>query len=395
LNSRTLFDNFGPDGVNLNILKQKAFNLRWAAVPADVIPLTAADPDFPAAMPIREAICQYSIDGYFSYGDSKGYTPLKEALASHYANNKNVLFNPEFILPVDSAAYGIYLICKTFLKPGDEAIIFDPVDFLFKYSIELTGAKAITFPIPPNTADAEFEKMEMLLTPKTKMICVCNPVNPTGKVFSRKELQILGNIAVKHNLLILSDEIWSDIIFKPAIFTSISALDDNIRKQTITVTGFSKSFGLAGLRVGAVLTTNQSHFDSIYEHSFHQSTIKGTNILGQVAATAALNDCNDWLKDFVNHLQKMRDLTVEALNMIPGFSCSVPDGCYLAFVDIRNTGLSSTGIQEKLLQKGKVAVVPGLKEWFGGGAEGYIRLSFATSEVILREALERIKKTMA
>lgn len=385
---------FGSDSVNLPLLKQRAFNLRWASVPEGVIPLTAADPDFPCAEPIRDAIHAFTKDGYFSYGDALGYAPFKQALANNYANVKHTCFHPSHILPVDSAAYGIYLICKSFLNAGDEAIIFDPVDFLFRYSIETVGAVAIPFAIPAGTAQVDFSKMEQLITPKTKMICLCNPLNPTGKVFSKEELISLGNIAIKYNLLILSDEIWSDIIFKPAVFTSMASLDEDIRQRTITVTGFSKSYGLAGLRIGAIMTTNDAHFNTIYQASLHQSTVHGSNILGQVAATAALNVCGDWLKQFITHLQKMRDITVSSLNEINGVHCIAPDGCYVAFANITGTGMSSEAIQKQMLENAKVAVVPGLKQWFGEGAEGYIRLCFATSEEILCEALSRINKTL-
>lgn len=385
------FNMFSNESVDLSILKQTAFNLRWASVAEGVIPLTAADPDFPVANPIQEAICKFTKDGYFSYGDPLGYGPLKEALANRYEKHKNVTLNPSFVLPVESAAYGIYLICKSFLNKHDEAIIFDPVDFLFRHSIEAVGASAITFPIPVNTAKVDFSKIEELVSPKTRMICLCNPLNPTGKVFTREELEELGRIAVKHNLLILSDEIWSDIIFKPAVFTSIASLDESIMRQTILVTGFSKSYGLAGLRTGAVMATNAQHFEKLVEHSRHQSTIHGANILGQVAATAALNECDDWLNNFLGHLQSMRDLTVNELNKLPGITCEMPEGCYLAFADIRQTGLDSSAMHEKLLKEAKVAVVPGLEQWFGAGAKGYIRLSFATSESILNQAFERIK----
>ena len=388
------FDKFSNESVDLTILKQTAFNLRWASVEEGVIPLTAADPDFPVAYPIQDAISKFTKDGYFSYCDPKGYSPLKEALANSYKKHKNVTVNPSFVLPVESASYGIYLICKTFLGKHDEAIIFDPVDFLFRHSIEAVGASAITFPIPVNTQKVDFGKIEELISPKTRMICLCNPLNPTGKVFTREELEELGRIAVKHNLLILSDEIWSDIIFKPAVFTSIASLDESISRQTLIVTGFSKSYGLAGLRIGAVMATNSQHFEALYNCSRHQSTIHGANILGQVAATAALNECDVWLKDFLSHLQRMRDLTVNELNKIPGISCEMPEGCYLAFADIRKTGLDSSSIHEKLLYEAKVAIVPGLEQWFGAGANGYIRLSFATSESILNEALERIKTVL-
>jgi aspartate/methionine/tyrosine aminotransferase len=164
--------------------------------------------------------------------------------------------------------------------------------------------------------------------------------------------------------------------------------------RTITITGFSKSYGLAGLRVGAVLAPNERFFREILSASGHESTIHGCNSPGQVAAAAALDECQDWLAAFLLHLRAMRDKTVGVLNSIPGISCHSPDGCYLAFPDIRKTGLTASELQEKLLNEAKVAVVPGLPRWFGDMAEGHIRICFATSDEILSEALHRIKNCL-
>ena len=187
--------------------------------------------------------------------------------ASFFVTKRNVPVDKDFVLPVDSAAFGIYVTCKTFLQPGDEAIIFDPVDYLFRYAIENVGAKAIPFSIPPNTPEVDFHNLENLITEKTKLICLCNPLNPTGKVFTEDELITLGNIAIKHNVIILSDEIWSDIVYHPAKFVSIASLGKYIRNQTITVTGFSKSYGMAGLRIGLVVAHNEQHYKQILDIS--------------------------------------------------------------------------------------------------------------------------------
>ena len=385
---------FQSQSVNLDILKKRAFNLRWATVPEGVIPLTAADPDFPSAPEIAESIIRFTKDRYLSYGPASGLPEFNESLANYYSVKRNIPANPGFIFPVDSAAFGIYLTCKAFLSPGEEAIIFDPVDFLFRYSTEAVGGVAVPFAIPPGSDTVDFALLEQLITPKTRMICLCNPLNPTGKVFKKEELLQLGTIACKHGLIILSDEIWSDIVYTPNLYTSIASLHEEIRNQTITVTGFSKSYGLAGLRIGAVMASNQAHYDRLFEVSLHGSTIHGANILSQVAATTALNDCGYWLADFLVHLQKMRDLTVRELNATQGFKCISPAGCYVAFTNIAGTGKSSKEIHQLLLDQAKVAVVPGAKEWFGEGAEGFIRMSFATSEAILNEALYHIKTTV-
>jgi aminotransferase len=236
--------------------------------------------------------------------------------------------------------------------------------------------------------------MEQLIGVKTKMICLCNPLNPTGKVFTETELMKIGELAIKYNLIILSDEIWSDIIYPPHVFTSIASINEAIRNQTVTVTGYSKSYGLAGMRIGTVLASTQEHYSRLFEASLYFSTIHGANVLSQVAVTAALDHCSYWMHGFVAHLHKMRDLVVTTLNTIEGFKCLAPQGCYVAFVDVRGTGKSSAEMQQLLFKQAKVSVVPGSTEWFGQGAEGYIRLSFATSEDILTQALDRIKRTI-
>jgi bifunctional pyridoxal-dependent enzyme with beta-cystathionase and maltose regulon repressor activities len=194
--------------------------------------------------------------------------------------------------------------------------------------------------------------------------------------------------------MIFSDEIWSDIVFDDHTHVAIASIDEATFKQTITVTGFSKSFGLAGLRIGAVLAPDQHHFEKLYQHAFHASTVRGCNIIGQVAAHAALTECDYWFALFLQHLHKVRALLVNGLNKIPGVLCQTPQGCYLAFADIRGTGMNSEQVHQVLLSKAKVAVVPGLPQWFGQGAEGYIRMSFATSTEIIEKALYNITKTL-
>lgn len=386
---------FQSKHLELSILRKQSYNLRWAEQPADVIPLTAADLDLPVAEPIVRAIQDAASKNCFNYGPAAGLPTFKQALSNYYFTRRQLSLHPDLFLPVDSAAYGIYLTCKTLLNPGEEAIIFDPVDFLFRHSIESVGAKAVTFSTPTEQSNIDFQLLKPLINARTKMICLCNPLNPTGKVFTRKELMQLAEIARQYQLYILSDEVWSDIVFEPNVFTSIASIDDEISQLTVTVTGFSKSFGLAGLRVGSVFTANKNLFQKLLENSGHLSTIHGVNVLAQIAATAALNECQGWQKDFLKHLEKMRDIAIHKLNEMTGVHCLVPQGCFVAFANIKDTGLSSERMHQYLLQRARVAVVPGLKEWFGSGAEGHIRISFATSEEILSEALSRIHQSIS
>ena len=385
---------FSHDSIRFDLLRQRAFNLRWATVPEGVIPLTAADPDFPCAPEIREAVIEYTQSGYLSYGPPEGLADFRTALQHYFLSNRQYSLPIDQLLPIDSAAFGIQVVCKSLLSPGDEALLFDPVDFLFQYCIERAQGIPVRFPIPPGTEAVDFSRLEALITPKTKLICLCNPLNPTGKVFTREELTELGRIAVQHGIPVLSDEIWSDIVFEPHTFTSLGSLSNDISQHTITVTGFSKSYGLAGLRIGVLATENKALFQRLFETSLHQFTVHGANVLGQVAGTAALTHAQGWLRAYVAHLDRMRRLVSDRINSMKGLSTQAPEGCFVSFVNIEQTGMNSEAFQQHLLDKAKVLVVPGLSRWFGPGAEGYVRLSFATSEQVLTEALNRIEESL-
>lgn len=383
---------FDHDQIRLDILRERAFNLRWASLPSDVIPLTAADPDFPCAPAIAEAISRYAKDRYFSYAPAEGALFFREAVAQHALEKRNLRVSPDCVMAVNSAAHGIDIVCRTVLCPGDEAIIFDPVDFLFKYNIENCGAKSITWPVSINPADPlDYSIIEPLITPRTKLLCLCNPLNPTGKVFTQNELETLGEWAKKHNLIVLSDEIWSDFIFDKQSYVSIASLNESYMPTTIIVTGYSKSYGLAGLRAGTIIAPNKALFDKLYQASGHAGTVHGANILAQVAASTALNECQDWLMAFVGHIEAQRNLAVQQINSMPGLQTYSPQGCYVIFPNIQQTQLDAETLQQRLLNEARVAVVPGMARWFGQGAEGHIRLSIATSQHLLVEALNRIE----
>jgi aspartate/methionine/tyrosine aminotransferase len=385
---------FTDADINMKALKERAFNLRWATLPPNVIPLTAADPDFKCAPEIVEAINQYSAEQTFAYGPAEGLPQFREVIAKTVQERKNIKTSADLILPVDSAAQGMFVIAKYCLQPGDEAIVFDPVDFLFKKSVESAGATPVLFPIDVATGKYDVALLRSLITPKTKMLCICNPHNPIGKVYSKAELEELGNIAVEYDLWIMNDEIWSDIIFPHHQFTSIASISPDIAERTLTVYGFSKSFGLAGLRVGFIISPSEMVHEGIVETSQVRTTAFGVSTVSQVAAQAAFEKCWYWVDGFLQHLTKNKNYAVDRLNKMPGISCHHPQGCYLVFPDIKATKRSATALTEFLLKEGKVAVVPGAEKWFGPGAEGHIRICIATSHNILKEGLDRIEDSL-
>ena len=386
---------FQHKSIDFETLQQRAYNLRWATVSKDIIPLTAADPDFPVAPEIEKAINDYSAKRIFSYGPPTGLPAFRKAASKMLKKRKNLDCPSSCILPTDGAASAMYTIAKFALRPGDEAIIFDPVDFLFQKSIEAAGGKVVRIPMDPKTGTFDPKQFVDAISKKTKLIGLCNPHNPMGRVMSRQELLFIGSMAAKHKLWIMNDEVWSDIIYGERQHINIATLHPEIAQQTISVYGLSKTFGLAGLRVGFIAAPSKKVFDQILNISQANTTAGGVSTLSQVAATAAYQEAWYYADAFVEHLAKVRDYAVERLNNIPGVHCRKPEGTYLLFPNIQSFGMPSEKLAEYLFEHAKVAVVPGAAKWFGPGAEGHIRICFATSMEIIKEALDRIEKALA
>ncbi|MGG5209484.1 pyridoxal phosphate-dependent aminotransferase [Chryseobacterium sp. MIQD13] len=380
---------FTNNDINFDALKRKAYNGRWATIEEGIIPLTAADPDFRTAPEIEQGIIEYIKDGYLSYGPFSGLPEFKKSVADHFNTEKHGSFTPENVLAVNSAAQGMFLIASYVLKPEDEAIILDPVDFLFKKSVEAAGGTVRLCPVDHITGDIDFEKLIELINPKTKLISICNPHNPLGKIYSKEVLKKISEIASAHDLWVMSDEIWSDIIYDNRGFHTYSSVSEEAKKKSFTVYGFSKSFGIAGLRIGAVLCNDQEILDDFTEKSNFNSTIEGVSTLSQIAGSVALERAKPWYKEFLGHLQQNRDLAFNILSRSEILSPSLPEATFVLFPKIKNS-LTSDEFTQHVLQYGKVAVVPGSERWFGKGAEGHIRICFSTSQEILTEGLDRI-----
>ncbi|MEB3351138.1 MAG: pyridoxal phosphate-dependent aminotransferase [Cyanobacteriota bacterium] len=383
---------FADGAVPLELLRRRAFNLRWATLPADVIPLTAADPDFAVAPAVREALARHAREGVFSYAPPEGLPEFREACARFCRERRGCPADPERILAVDGAAAGLRHLCRLLLAPGEEAIIFDPVDFLFQTAVEAAGGRVRRLPVDPLSGVLGLERLEELVSPATRLLAVCNPLNPVGRVLGRAELQALAAFAERHDLQILSDEVWSDIVFPPQRFLSLAALDPAVAARTWTVHGFSKSHGLAGLRVAYVLCPDAAACQRLLQASLAPTTMAGVASLSQLAAVAALEGADDWLAAWLEHLRRRRDQAVAALAAMPGVALSPPEGTYTLFPRVDHHGLDGEGLARWLLDHQRLAVVPGLARWFGPGAAGHLRLVFGTSEAILAEGLVRLRR---
>lgn len=382
---------FTNENIKFDVLRQRAYNMRWAEQDTDVIPLTAADHDFPCAPEVVQALQDYIKEGYFTYTPHRGFPSFKKAIAKAMKERKNEDVNPDFVLPIDSAARGMKVIADAVLQPGDEVIVFDPVDFLFRTSMESAGAKVILFPTNPQSDCVSLEGLEDYITPKTKMLGFCNPHNPMGMLYKKEDLDYLLRLSEKYGFYIMNDEIWSDMIYPECEFTSLLHFGAERNARTLTVYGFSKTFGLAGLRIGCVYTMNQEMYDRVVKASLVDTTIGGIDALSQIAGEAALKYGFPRVDAFRAQIAENRDYALARIEKMPGIKCHKPQATFVLFPDITGTGWDPVDLIDVLKEKYRVALVPGGARFFGPGSEGHIRICLSTSHEVLEEGLNRLE----
>lgn len=382
---------FTNENIKFDVLRQRAYNMRWAEQDADVIPLTAADHDFPCAPEVVQALQDYIKEGYFTYTPHRGFPSFKKAIAKAMKERKNEDVNPDFVLPIDSAARGMKVIADAVLQPGDEVIVFDPVDFLFRTSMESAGAKVVLFPTNLQSDCVSLEGLEDYITPKTKMLGFCNPHNPMGMLYKKEDLDYLLRLSEKYGFYIMNDEIWSDMIYPECEFTSLLHFGAERNARTLTVYGFSKTFGLAGLRIGCVYTMNQEMYDRVVKASLVDTTIGGIDALSQIAGEAALKYGFPRVDAFRAQIAENRDYALARIEKMPGIKCHKPQATFVLFPDITGTGWDPVELIDVLKEKYRVALVPGGARFFGPGSEGHIRICLSTSREVLEEGLNRLE----
>ena len=245
-----------------------------------------------------------------------------------------------------------------------------------------------------HTRQLDFDRLETLVTDRTRLLCVCNPHNPLGRVLTRPELERLADFAVRHDLWIMSDEVWADIVFDGRRHVATSTLNDDVRRRTLSIYGFSKTFALAGMRMGFVIVPGRTDRDGGQRWRNVWRLSSGLSTIAQLSALTAYERCWYWADAFLAHLHGVRDYGVERLNQMPGVTCNEPEGVYVLFPDVSSYGLTSAQMSDYLLQEARVATVPGSPRWFGPGAEGHIRLAFSTSRELLAEGLDRIEDAL-
>ncbi len=368
-------------------LRERAFNLRWATTDPDVIPLTAADPDLPVAPAVTKAIADYVARPHLSYGPPCGLPDFRRAIAEHFAREKSADIAPSRVIATNSAASALALVARHVLREGDEVVIQDPVDFLVAESARRAGASLRLW--KPTGGRFTLVGLHAAVSPKTRLVSVCHPHNPLGSLWSPREVEEIATFARERGIAVLSDEVWSDVVLDGAPFASFAGME----QPGWVVYGLSKGYGLAGLRIGAIVAPEAAHAAAFSAAAGFDHTIEGVATLSQVAATAALDDAAEWRQAFLAHCAQQRDRAIARLGALGGVHIpGTPRATFVLFVDVRGTRLDEQTIAERTERLARVRVVPGSPRWFGSGAAGHIRLSLATTETVLDEALTRIER---
>lgn len=351
----------------------------------DVISLGVGEPDFNTPWHIREAAI-YSIEsGKTHYTANQGLLELREEICSYMKRRFQLSYNPyDNVIVTVGGSEGIDIAMRALLNPEDEVIILEPSYVAYTPSIQLTGAT----PIPIQLEEKDNfkltpEKLKAAISPKTKLLLLNYPSNPTGGVMLKEDYEKIIPIIKEHNLIVVSDEIYAELSYD-CDFLSLASFDE-VKDQVIVISGFSKAYAMTGWRLGYVL----AHKTLITAmNKIHQYIIMSAPTAAQYGAIDAMRNGDLKVEEMRESYKARRNFITQGFNRL-GLKTHLPQGAFYIFPDITSTGLTSDEFCEQLLQKEKVACVPGTA--FGEAGEGFIRVSYAYSIEHIKEALERIE----
>ena len=355
-----------------------------------IIHLEIGEPDFDTPQPIVEAGIHWLKEGKTHYAPVAGVRELRESIASHLSNLHSVEVAPSNVLISPGAKLMIFAVIHSLIDPGDEVIYPAPVYPAYEAAVRMAGATPVPI-VLEESKEFRFSlnTLASSITPQTRMIVINTPQNPTGGVLTLDDLKGIGELARKHDLLILSDEIYSDIYYD---IPSASMLDvPNVSDRLILVSGFSKTYAMTGWRIGyGIIPTDLLPAVNL----FMNSSVSSTSTFCQLAAVEAFtSESSMAVHRMVEEFRRRRDVFVDGLNSIPGIRCLRPHGAFYLFPNISGLGRSSKEIADRLLNEAGVAALPGTA--FGRHGEGYLRFSFANSLMNIETALDRIRNFTA
>ena len=351
-----------------------------------VVHLEIGEPDFDTPQHIVDAGVAALKDGFTHYGPSAGLPEVRQVIIDEVNRTRGLNLGPHHVVVTPGAKPILFFTALAAIETGDEVIYPDPGFPIYESVISFVGANPVAIPLrESNDFQMDIDELKRLITPRTKMIIINSPGNPTGGVLSHDQLAAIAELAVKHDLWVLSDEIYGRIVYEDQ-HESITQFDGLV-ERTIILDGLSKAYAMTGWRLGYGVMPNDLAF---LVSRLMTNSNSCTASFSQRAIIAALQGTQKPTDDMVAEFRRRRDMLVAELNSIPGFSCRNPRGAFYAFPNITGTGRKSRELAEKLLEDAGVAVLSGTA--FGQHGEGYLRLSYANSPENLREAVRRIRE---
>lgn len=372
----------------------KAKSLKAQGV--DIIGFGAGEPDFRTPKHIRDAAIDAIENESIGYTAASGMDSLKQAICDKLKRDNNLEYTKDQIVVSNGAKHSLFNTLSAICNPGDEVIVPNPYWVSYPELVSLVDAKPVFVECPE---EAEFkytlEALEAAITDKTKAIILNTPNNPTGTAYKKEDLKAIADLAVKHNIYIISDEIYEKLLYEGE-HTSIASFNEDIKDLTIVVNGVAKAYAMTGWRIGYTACNKEI---AKAMSNFQSHATSNPNTIAQYATIAALNAPEDTLNEMVSAFKERRDYMVEKINSIENLSCLKPQGAFYVMVNISkligktiNGKVINNSIEfaDYLLEDAKVAVVPGI----GFGNDNYIRLSYATSLDNIKEGLNRIEKAI-
>ncbi|OQA92120.1 MAG: putative N-acetyl-LL-diaminopimelate aminotransferase [Elusimicrobia bacterium ADurb.Bin231] len=355
----------------------------------EVVHLEIGEPDFDTPLNIRTAAKKAIDDGWTHYGPSAGLPELRKTIAEYISASRGIKVDADEVVVTPGAKPIIFFSILTWLRPGDEVILPSPGFPIYESMVNFVGAKPVYLALrEENNFSFTVDDFKKLVTPLTKMIILNSPQNPTGGIVDPETFKGIANIiAGDDDILVLSDEVYSEIIYEGK-HSSIASIPE-MKDQTIILDGFSKTFAMTGWRVGYGVMNRE-----IAQHiaRLQTNSTSCTASFTQIACIEALKGPKDDVKKMVAEFKKRRDVIVEGLNKIPGFTCKNPNGAFYVFPNIKGTGKSSKELADYLLNEAGVAALSGTS--FGAFGKGYLRFSYANSVENIKKALVKIDEAV-
>ena len=355
----------------------------------DVVHLEIGEPDFDTPKNICDASADAMNKGYTHYCNSQGILPLRAEIAKQIERTRGVSVGPERIIVTPGAKPIMFYSILALLEEGDEAIYPNPLFPIYESMINFTGAKPVAIPLREELEfRLDLDELKSKITSRTKLIIINSPQNPTGGVLAKDDIRSIAELVQKHNIIVLSDEVYEYIIYEGehCSFASMPGMMD----RTILLGGFSKTYAMTGWRLGYAVMPPEL-VDPVV--GLIVNSVSCTPAFTQYAGIEALTGPQDSIPRMVDEFRKRRDLIVDGLNKIPGISCLLPKGAFYVFPNVKKLGVDSSQLANYLLEEAGVATLSGTD--FGSYGEGYLRLSYATSIENIEKALERIKTAVA